>query len=76
MLYAAFNKVTGVAIIEVTKMDKSFSKKAVYGYIISFFLLYVIFLLVLNPEKYINSVYRGMLMFALNVLPALFPFFF
>jgi len=33
-------------------------------------------LLVFNPEKYILSVYNGFLMFALNVLPALFPFFF
>lgn len=36
----------------------------------------VIFMLILHPEKYIKSVYNGMLLFAVNVLPALFPFFF
>ena len=32
--------------------------------------------LVVNPERYISSVYNGMLLFATSVAPALFPFFF
>jgi sporulation integral membrane protein YlbJ len=57
-------------------MHKSFSKKTPAGYILTFLLLYIIFLLVLNPDKYIQSVYNGLILFAVNVLPALFPFFF
>lgn len=36
----------------------------------------VIILLIMRPQYYINSVYRGLVLFAVNVLPALFPFFF
>lgn len=54
----------------------SFYKKNTLKYIITFLLLYVIFLFVFNPDKYITSVYNGFIMFAVNVLPALFPFFF
>lgn len=32
--------------------------------------------LVINPERYIESVFNGMVLFARNVAPALFPFFF
>lgn len=32
--------------------------------------------LVIDPERYIASVYNGMLLFATSVAPALFPFFF
>lgn len=57
-------------------MYKKLINKNLFPFIITFFLLYVILLFVINPEKYINSVYNGFLLFAVNVLPALFPFFF
>lgn len=40
--------------------------------VVGFFML----CLVLNPQKYISSVYNGMKLFVTSVAPALFPFFF
>ena len=42
----------------------------------SLFLFIVIIFLVINPNKYINSAFNGILIWAKAVLPALFPFFF
>lgn len=42
----------------------------------SLFLILVIFFLIINPNKYINSAFNGILIWAKAVLPALFPFFF
>ncbi len=42
----------------------------------SIFLLIVIIFLIINPNKYINSAFNGILIWAKAVLPALFPFFF
>lgn len=42
----------------------------------SLFLLLVIISLIINPNKYINSAFNGILIWAKAVLPALFPFFF
>lgn len=33
-------------------------------------------MLIINPERYVKSVYNGVLIFGASVLPALFPFFF
>lgn len=40
--------------------------------LVGFFIL----CLVIDPKRYISSVYNGMLLFATSVAPALFPFFF
>lgn len=40
--------------------------------LVSFFIL----CLVINPQRYIQSVYKGMVLFVTSVAPALFPFFF
>lgn len=40
--------------------------------VVGFFML----CLVINPQKYISSVYNGMKLFVTSVAPALFPFFF
>lgn len=37
-------------------------------------LLFIIIMLVCNPSKYINSCYNGLVIWAKNVLPCLFPF--
>ncbi len=42
----------------------------------SIFLFIVIIFLIINPNKYINSAFNGILIWAKAVLPALFPFFF
>lgn len=39
-------------------------------------LLVLILFLIINPSRYINSAYNGILIWAKAVLPALFPFFF
>lgn len=41
----------------------------------SIILITIIVLLISNPSKYINSCYSGLLTWAKNVLPSLFPFF-
>ena len=53
-------------------------KKSAYRSIIliSIFLFIVIIFLIINPNKYINSAFNGILIWAKAVLPALFPFFF
>lgn len=43
---------------------------------LSLIICFFILCLVINPERYIESVFSGMLLFAKNVAPALFPFFF
>lgn len=43
---------------------------------LSLIICFFVCCLVLNPQKYIESVFNGMLLFAKNVAPALFPFFF
>lgn len=43
---------------------------------ISLIIFFFVCCLVLNPQRYIESVFNGMLLFARNVAPALFPFFF
>lgn len=53
-------------------LSKSAKKVLPFSLIICFFIC----CLVLNPQRYIESVYQGMLLFAKNVAPALFPFFF
>ena len=42
----------------------------------SIFLFITIIFLIVNPNKYINSAFNGILIWAKAVLPALFPFFF
>lgn len=49
-----------------------FLKKNIYAFVI----VAMIVALILNPPRYIQSVYNGLILFATNVLPALFPFFF
>lgn len=43
---------------------------------LSLLLCFFILCLVINPQRYIESIFSGMLLFAKNVAPALFPFFF
>lgn len=43
---------------------------------VSIFIVALLIALILNPTRYIQSVYGGFILFATNVLPALFPFFF
>ena len=42
----------------------------------SIFTLIIILFLIINPNKYINSAFNGILIWAKAVLPSLFPFFF
>lgn len=44
--------------------------------LLTFALFVIILFLIINPSKYINSAYNGILIWAKAVLPALFPFFF
>ena len=39
-------------------------------------LLFILIALVVRPDKLMDSCYKGLLLFAVNVLPALLPFFF
>ena len=43
--------------------------------IIFFIVLYLMIALILNPTKYITSASEGIMLWATNLLPALFPFF-
>lgn len=43
---------------------------------LSLIICFFVCCLVINPERYIESVFNGMVLFAKNVAPALFPFFF
>ncbi|MBD5100370.1 MAG: hypothetical protein HDT29_03725 [Clostridiales bacterium] len=53
-------------------LTKSARKALPISLIICFFIM----CLILNPQRYIESIFSGMLLFAKNVAPALFPFFF
>lgn len=53
-------------------LTKSARKALPLSLIICFFIL----CLIINPQRYIESIFSGMLLFAKNVAPALFPFFF
>ena len=56
------------------------NKRKIKGYktmiFCSIFLVITIIFLIVNPNKYINSAFNGILIWAKAVLPALFPFFF
>lgn len=52
------------------------SKKAKTALPFSLIICFFICCLVINPQRYIQSIFSGMLLFAKNVAPALFPFFF
>ncbi len=53
-------------------LTKNARKALPLSLIICFFIL----CLVINPQRYIESIFSGMLLFIKNVAPALFPFFF
>ena len=53
-------------------LTKSARKALPLSLIICFFIL----CLVINPQRYIESIFSGMVLFVKNVAPALFPFFF
>ena len=52
------------------------SRKAKKALPFSLIICFFICCLVINPQRYIQSIFSGMLLFAKNVAPALFPFFF
>ena len=52
------------------------TKKARKALPLSLIICFFICCLVINPQRYIQSIYSGMLLFVKNVAPALFPFFF
>lgn len=52
------------------------TKKAKKALPLSLIICFFICCLVINPQRYIQSIYCGMLLFIKNVAPALFPFFF
>ena len=52
------------------------TKKAKKALPLSLIICFFICCLVINPQRYIQSIFSGMLLFAKNVAPALFPFFF
>lgn len=52
------------------------SKKARKALPFSLIICFFICCLVINPQRYIQSIFNGMLLFAKNVAPALLPFFF
>ena len=55
---------------------KTITKTYKTTFILSLILFIIIIFLIINPSKYINSAYNGILIWAKAVLPALFPFFF
>lgn len=55
------------------KLDK---KHYVKDYILPFFILLIIFVIILNPSKYILSTTKGISVWATKILPSLLPFFF
>lgn len=68
--------------IENQKKIKSFSKLLNYlnkvnilTIVFTLFLILLTICLIINPTKYINSCYNGLLIWATTVLPSLFPFF-
>lgn len=54
-------------------MKKLFNVKHIF---LKISLLFILLALVIRPDKLMNSCYKGLLLFAVNVLPALLPFFF
>lgn len=52
------------------------TKKARKALPLSLIICFFICCLVINPQRYIQSIFSGMLLFAKNIAPALFPFFF
>ena len=52
------------------------TKKARKALPLSLIICFFICCLVINPQRYIQSIYSGMVLFVKNVAPALFPFFF
>lgn len=52
------------------------NKKNIINTVASLCVAIIILLLIINPERYILSVKNGVSLFAMSVLPALFPFFF
>ena len=55
---------------------KTITKTYKTTFVLSIALFIIIIFLIINPSKYINSAYNGILIWAKAVLPALFPFFF
>lgn len=55
---------------------KTITKTNKTSILLTFALFVIILFLIVNPSKYINSAYNGILIWAKAVLPALFPFFF
>lgn len=49
-------------------------KYKITNFIISFFIILTIILIVINPKRYIESCHNGLLTWANNILPSLFPF--
>lgn len=54
------------------KVSHHIKPATVLGFVVCFFII----CLIVNPQKYVQSVYNGLLLFANTVAPALFPFFF
>lgn len=51
------------------------NKKKLSIFAVTLFLILLTICIVINPSKYINSCYSGLLIWATNVLPSLLPFF-
>lgn len=51
------------------------SNKNIVVFFTTAFLILLTVCIILNPKKYINSCYNGLLIWATNVLPSLLPFF-
>lgn len=55
---------------------KTITKTQKISLLFTLLLFAIIIFLIINPNRYINSAYNGILIWAKAVLPALFPFFF
>ena len=55
---------------------KKLSKNSFFKYIISLFVIYILFCMILSPSFYLQTTLDGISAWALNVLPSLLPFVF
>lgn len=54
---------------------RKFFKKNIIVFFVTLFLILLTISLLINPKKYINSCYNGLVIWATSVLPGLLPFF-
>jgi len=62
--------------IKINVKIKQLEKNKLKPLLLSMLLMFVVGCLIVSPEKYMSSIYNGIILWAKAVLPAIFPFFF